>query len=179
MKSLYILVFVTIASFHVSAQTDERVKWYSFEEALKLTAEAPRNILIDVYTDWCGFCRQMEAQTFNNPVIARYINQNFYPVKFNGESTEPVHFAGHTFVNQGNSRGSRGTRHDFATALGVTQGYPTVVYLTGDLKMIGAIPGFMRPEQIEPLLHWIVGEKYMSISLEEYQKTFVGEINRR
>lgn len=178
MRALYVFVFVTIVSFCSSAQTAERVRWYTFEEALRLTAESPRNILIDVYTDWCGFCRQMEAQTFNNPVIARFINQHFYPVKFNAESTEPIHFGGHTFVNPGNPGSSRRSTHQFVAVLGATQGYPTVVYLTGDLRMIGAVPGFMRPEQIEPILHWIVEEKYLTISLEEYQKTFVSQLNR-
>jgi len=178
MKTLSILIFVAITGYNVSAQTPERVKWYTLEEALKLTAEAPRNILIDVYTDWCGYCRTMDAQTFNNPVIARYINQNFYPVKFNAETTETVRFAGHTFENPENPRNTRRSRHPFATALGVT-GYPTIVYFTGDLRLIAAMPGFMRPEQIEPLLHYIVGEKYLSISLEDYQKTFVGELNKR
>jgi len=177
MKSLYILVFITIASFHVSAQSTEKVKWYTIDEALKLNATAPRKILIDTYTDWCGWCKKMDAETFDHPVIAAYVNKNFYPVKFDAESSAPVQFSGHTFTNQG-SGGSRKTTHQFATALGVT-GYPTVVYFTGDLKMIGPVSGFYTAEQIEPLLHYIVNEKFMSISLEEYQKTFVSELKKK
>lgn len=177
MKSLYILVFITITSFHVSAQNAEKVKWYTIDEALKLNAAAPRKILIDTYTDWCGWCKKMDAETFNHPVIARYINQNFYAVKFDAESSAPVLFDGNTFTNQG-SGGSRKTTHQFAMALGVTA-YPTVVYFTGDLKMIGPVPGFFTAEKIEPLLHYIVSDKFMSISLEEYQKTFVSELKKK
>ena len=178
MKLYSSLVFIMIASFHISAQETEKVKWYTIEEALKLNALAPRNILIDVYTDWCGYCKTMDKETFNNPVIARYINKNFYPIKFNAESTEPVQFAGHTFENQGGGTGTRKSTHQFASALGVS-GYPTIVYFTGDLKLIGPIPGFQKPEQIEPILHFIVEEKYATISLEEYQKTFVSELNKK
>ncbi len=177
MKTLYILILTVITGFTASAQTAEKIKWYTIDEALKLNAKAPRNILIDVYTDWCGWCKTMDKETFGNPVIAKYINENFYPVKFDAESMGPVNFAGRTFVNQ-ESTGSRKSTHQFATALGVN-GYPSVAYLTGKLELIGTIAGFSKPEQIEPLLHYIVEEKYRNnVKLEDYQATFVSELGK-
>ena len=178
MKALYIFIFVLTGSFQVLAQPAEKVKWYTLDEALKLNATAPRKILMDVYTDWCGWCKKMDAETFNHPVIARYINKNFYPVKFDAESSAPVKFGEHSFVNQG-SGGARKSTHQFVTALNVS-GYPTVVYFTGDLKLIGTVPGYFTPEKIEPLLHYIVEEKYQkNITLEDYEKTFVSELSKK
>ena len=177
MKSLYFLVFVTLASFHVSAQKAEKVKWYTIEEAMKLNATAPRKILMDVYTDWCGWCKKMDAETFDHPVIAGYINQHFYAVKFDAESSTPVKFGGQTFTNQG-SGGLRKTTHQFATALGVS-GYPSVAYFTRDWQLIGVVPNFFTADQIEPLLHFIAEEKYTSTGFEEYQKTFVSELSKK
>ena len=181
MKNIFIVavlfVFVSCVEGSAQRQQTERINWLTFEEALKQNAAAPRYILIDVYTDWCGHCKTMDAQTFNNPVIARFINQNFYAIKFNAESTDKIEFGGHTFVNEGaGARGRRAT-HQFASALGVT-GYPTVAYFTGDLELIGAIPGFFRPEQLEPLLHFIAKEKYMTVSFDDFQKTFSGELKK-
>jgi len=177
MKSLYIFILVVAGCLQASAQTAEKVKWYTLDEALKLNAAAPRKILIDVYTDWCGWCKVMDAETFNHPVIAKYINKNFYAVKFDAESSAPVKFGDQTFVNKG-SGGARKSTHQFATALGVS-GYPAVVYFTGDLKLIGVVPGFFKPEKIEPLLHFIVEEKYLkNITLEDYEKTFTGELSK-
>ena len=177
MKSFFILVLVLVAHVHISAQSTEKVKWYTIDEALKLNATAPRKILIDLYTDWCGWCKKMDAETFNNPVIARYINKNFYPVKFDAESSAPVKFGNQNFVNQGN--GTRKSTHQFATALGVS-GYPSVAYFNGELQLIGVVPGYFEPKDIEPLLHFIVEEKYQNnANLDEYKKTFVSELNKK
>jgi len=178
MKTLIIFVFLTILNSAVLAQQAETIKWHTFEEAMRLNASAPRKILIDVYTDWCGYCKTMDAQTFGNPVIARFINQNFYAIKFDAESTEPVDFAGHTFVNEGVRTGTRRPAHQLAAALGVS-GYPTVVYFTADLKMIGPVAGFYTPEKMEPLLHYIAEGRYQSVSLEEFERTFVSRLSSR
>ena len=177
---VFFLSFVAIPQKHnlfAQQQESEGVNWLSFEEALRLNAEAPRNILIDVYTDWCSYCRAMDAQTFKNPVIAQYINQNFYAIKFNAESTESIQFNGRTYANPGVRQGNRRPVHQFTSFLGVT-GYPTVVYFKSSLEKIDAYPGFYRPHHIEPLLHYIVTQKYLEMSLEDFQKTFVGEFSR-
>jgi len=177
MKSLYILFFVALASFQVSGQTAEKIKWHTMEEALTLNAASPRKILLDVYTDWCGFCKRMDAETFNHPTIAKYINQNFYAVKFNAESSTPIIYDGHTYTNPGNGGMRRSTDH-FDRALGVS-GYPTIAYINSDLKIIGIVPGFYTAVNIEPLLHFIAEEKYLTIGFEEYEKTFQGELNKK
>ena len=175
MKVLYIFIFVITGYFQVSAQTPEKVKWYTLDEALKLNASSPRKILIDMYTDWCGYCKVMDAETFSHPIIAGYINKHFYAVKFDAESSAPVKFGDHTFVNQG-AGGTRKSTHQFVTALNIS-GYPAIAYFSGDLKLIGVVPGFMRPKEIEPLLHYIVEEQYQkNIKFEDYQKTFVSKL---
>ncbi|NJK95139.1 MAG: DUF255 domain-containing protein [Bacteroidales bacterium] len=69
-----------------------KVKWYTIEQVVELQKKEPKKILIDVYTDWCGWCKKMDAETFDHPIIAEYINKYYYPVKFNAESKEPVDF---------------------------------------------------------------------------------------
>jgi thioredoxin-related protein len=175
MKKLMIIgcLFFTIT---LGAQS---VKWYTLKEAVALNRKEPRKIMIDVYTDWCGWCKRMDRETFNNPVISEYMNKNFYPVKFNAESLDSVEFAGQKYGNPGN--GPRST-HQFAAAIFQSQkmnpGYPAIAYINEDLQLIGVMPGFLTSNQIEPVLSFIKEDKFKIESLEEYQKSFVSKIKQ-
>ena len=63
----------------------EKVQWMSFEEAVAKNKLEPKKIFVDVYTDWCGWCKKMDAGTFNNPVVAKYLNEKYYNVKLDAE----------------------------------------------------------------------------------------------
>src|SRR5690606_27234601 len=110
-----------------------------FEEAVELNAKNPKKIFIDIYTDWCGWCKVMDQKTFSHPEIAKYLMTHFYPVKLNAEQRGDITFRGHTykFVPQG----ARGY-HELAYAL--LQGrmsYPTTVYLDENFDGITPYPG--------------------------------------
>ncbi len=151
---------------------DEKIKWYSFEEAVELSRENPRKILIDIYTDWCGFCKKMEAETFGNLQVARYVNQHFYPVKFNSETRDTITFQGHEFINEGEGRRSP---HQLSIALLQGQmSYPSVVYINEDFELLTAVPGFRTPEQMEPILRYFGEDHYRTTSWEKFSENFTG-----
>jgi thioredoxin-related protein len=150
------------------------VKWYTIEEALQLCKTKPKKIMIDVYTDWCGWCKKMDRDVFSHPVIARYLNENYYPVKFNAESSAPIDFNGQKFINE--NTGTRST-HQFAAALLKGQlSYPSIAYFTEKLEYMGAMPGYKSPEQLEMILNFIAQDKFKTTKMEEFEKTFVGKI---
>ena len=78
-----------------SQDNQAKVNWVSIEEAQILMKKEPMKIFIDFYTDWCGWCKRMDAQTFANPIIAAYLNKHFYAVKIDAEQSEPITFKGH------------------------------------------------------------------------------------
>ncbi len=170
---IYLVVILTAGMFipAVTAQND-RINWVSFEEAVELSRQNPRKIIIDVYTDWCGFCKRMEAETFNNPQVASYINNHFYAVKLNSETRDTINFQGHKFVNEGEARRSP---HQLSIALlGGQMSYPTVVYINEDLELLTSVPGFMTPAGIEPILRFFAEDHYQHISWESYRESFKG-----
>jgi len=171
-----IFAFSVLALLTVMAFSQESVKWYTIQEAEKLNKEAPRPIFIDTFTDWCGWCKKMDKETFTDPVISDLLNNKFYPVKFDAEGSEKVVFLGQTFINDGKS----GKAHQLAVALLQGQlSYPTVVFLTPrtDGKLdVSPVPGFREPKDMEMLLSFFATKAYESQKWEAYQKTFKGKI---
>lgn len=142
----FLLAILILSTISLSAQD---VQWVSWEEAVALskTETNPKKIFVDVYTDWCGWCKKMDKDTFQNPDVAAYMKENFYMVKMDAEGKEPIEYDGKTFkfVPQG-----RRGYHELAAAL--LQGkmsYPTVIFLDEERKMLSPVPGYQK---VKPFL---------------------------
>jgi thioredoxin-related protein len=142
------------------------VQWYSIETADSLRGKTPKKMFIDVYTDWCGWCKVMDKNTFTDPKVAAYLNKYFYSVKLNAEQTTPIKFDGHTFTFMPEYRS-----HELAIAL--LQGkmsYPNIVYMNEQGQPIQAVPGYQTPDVILPILVFFAENHYQQLSWEDYQK---------
>lgn len=148
------------------------VKWMTFEQALKESEKTKKKIFIDVYTDWCGWCKVMDKNTFSDPNVAKILNEDYYPVKFNAEQREDVTFKGHAFkfVPSGNN----GYHELAATLLNNQLSYPTVVFLDEDFNGITPLAGYKKPEEFHRYLIYIRDEYYKKgqDANAEFQKNY-------
>lgn len=121
--------------------------WISVEEATKIAASNnQKKFLIDVYTDWCGWCKVMDEKTFTDPQVISYLNENFYVVKFNAEQKETVTYKGKQYEWQSTGRG--GYNQLGYELLNGRMSYPSLVYLNPQLEPIRVSPGYKEPGRL-------------------------------
>ena len=174
MKKYFFLMLMAVSSVAAWAQEESEgpVKWMSFEQAIEKSKTEKRKIFIDIYTDWCGWCKVMDKNTFSEAQVAKMLNEKFYAVKFDAEQTADVVFNGTTFkfVPSGN----KGT-HQLAMALLNNQlAYPSGVFLAEDFGMIAPLAGYKKPEEFHAYLVFY-GEDYFKKGEEgvkEFQKSY-------
>jgi thioredoxin-related protein len=146
------------------------VNWMTFEQAVEKAKTEKRKIFIDVYTDWCGWCKVMDKKTFSDPKVAKILNENFYPVKFDAEQTADIVFHGTTFKNTGS--GGRGTHQLAAALLNNQLSYPTVVFLDEEFRMIQPLPGFKEAPEFHMIAQFIGEDHYKKSKWNEWQSTY-------
>ena len=171
-----IVIGVSAYSQNGSPSENSSVKWYTIQQAENLNRQNPRPIFVDTYTDWCGWCKKMDRETFTNEVISDILNNKFYPVKFDAEGSDSITFYGQKYINDGKA----GKAHQFAVALLQGQlSYPTVVFIipanNGKLQA-QPVPGFRPAKEMEALLSFFAEKVYNTKSFEDYQKTFQGKV---
>ncbi len=177
MKKYLLIVLVLIGISNVNAQ--EKINWISMNEALTAQKKNPKKIIMDVYTKWCGPCKLMDKKTFSNNEVIKFINKNYYAVKFDAEGTEEVNYQDFTYTNPNYQEGRKGrnSQHLLAHALKVT-GYPSLVFFKEDGELIQTVVGYKTPEQLEIYLKMIANDDYLKLTTgeawQEYQEKFKG-----
>jgi len=169
MKKAILIIGLAVLGLN-AAVSQENVKWYSIEEAIQLATVEPRVLVIDVFTDWCGWCKRMDATTFSDPAVAEILNKHFYPVKLNAEGKEDIVIGERTFKFVDNGR--RGY-HEIAAI--ITKGrlsYPTISYVDDQGKVLEAAPGYKTADQFKVYLSYYADEAYKTKTFQEYSVTY-------
>ncbi|MCH1548261.1 MAG: thioredoxin fold domain-containing protein [Flavobacteriaceae bacterium] len=179
MKLIFSLLFSF--SFSLVSVLAQEINWISLEEAVKLQKDNPKNIIMDVYTNWCGPCKLLDRNTFQNNDVSNFINKNYYAVKFNAEGNDIVNFDDREFTNPNYKpelANRRNSSHELSRYFGVSA-YPTIVFLDTDSNIITNVRGYKTPSQLELYLKLFKGDEYKNIKSQEdfneYYKTFVSE----
>lgn len=148
-----------------------QVNWMTIEQALEKCKVEKRKIFVDVYTDWCGWCKHMDSTTFVNASVAKYLNEHYYAVKFNAEQTQDVVIKDKTYHFK--KTGSRGHHELAAYWLNNRLSYPTVVFLDENQQLIQPVPGYQDATKMEAIINYFGSDNHKKTPWETYEKNFV------
>ncbi|MDH3650471.1 MAG: DUF255 domain-containing protein [Saprospiraceae bacterium] len=157
------IISITVLSFSnpndpVQEPPVEGIQWLTWEDAVKANGVNKKKLFVDVYTDWCGWCKVMDRKTFSDPAIVEYMNEHFYAVKLDAEQKEPIMWNDKEFkwVKSG-----RNGVHTLAySLLDGKMSYPSFVFLTEDFERIRISKGFKEASAFIEELQFAGEEKY-------------------
>jgi thioredoxin-related protein len=175
---LFLAIIIFVSSSFISPKEPIKlenkiatsIEWLTWEQAMERNKTVPKKLFVDVYTDWCGWCKKMDAGTFTDPEVVKYMSDNYYSIKLDAERKEKLIFKGDTFKYVANGR--RGIHQFAATLLDNKMSYPSFVALNEKAQRITVIPGYMEAHQILPILNYIGEEKYLTTKYEDFIKTW-------
>ncbi len=145
------------------------LKWLPFNEMLELQKEKPKKVLIDIYYNYSIAATMMRTKTYNDPIISKYLNENYYLTTVDAKTTDEITIKGITYKNQNAAHGF----HDFP--IDILSGnirFPAFVILDEEFNLLDRVQIYLTPEAIEPIFRYYGDDKYKTQKYDEYMKNF-------
>ncbi|MCA0426694.1 MAG: DUF255 domain-containing protein [Bacteroidetes bacterium] len=141
MKVILVAVLALVAT---SMKPSEEIKWMDFNAGYSLAKKKGKIMLVDVYTEWCGWCKRMDRDAYAKPEIAEIVGKDFIAIKFNPE------IEGVTYTFEGKNY----TGAQLAGVISNNQlsGYPTTIFINPKVKKTEIVVGYKNAEQLRPIL---------------------------
>ncbi len=152
-----------ISSYGVQAQD---IKWMTWEQAVLANEKSPRKIFVDVYTDWCGWCKKMDATTFKDPAVVAIMNDKFYAVKLNAEQKESIFWKDQEF--KWTAGGRSGYNKLAFDLLDGKLSFPSFVLMDAAFSRIAISPGYKEGDAFVKELKFASEEHYKTTTWQAY-----------
>ncbi|MBX2905330.1 MAG: DUF255 domain-containing protein [Taibaiella sp.] len=153
----------------------EEIHWLTSVEELQMKMQQqPKKVIVDMYTGWCGWCKKMDAETYTNPAVVKYINNNYYALKLDAERKDTINFQGKQFffVPEYKTNGFALEILKDYLAKGGNLMYPQTVIMMENFQNPNPIPGYLTVPQLEPVLTYFGDNAYRRQSWDQYSKTY-------
>ena len=166
---MIMIIAATIVSF--VSPNKEKINWITVSELNELYSKNPKPILLDVYTSWCGWCREMDRTTYKNAKVVKYINEHYYAVRLDAESTDSLFFNNKKYGY--NSRYKSNELAEFL--LFGRMEFPTTVFLPSIDARPAPLSGYLKPKEIEAPLKYFAEGAHKTQTFVDFNKTLKTE----
>jgi thioredoxin-related protein len=146
------LLFTAPLTAADSTAKPEKATWYGFDEGLKEAKRTNKKIFVDVYTDWCGWCKKMDKEVFSEQYVL---------IRLNAEGAGRVTY-----------KDKKSSETELARAFGVT-GYPTALFLEPSGDLITTLPGYVKAEDFMAVLKYFGGSHYKTTDWQKYYEQYL------
>lgn len=150
MKNIGFILLGVILFTTTSFKKSDELKWMTFDEGYKLAQKKGKIMLIDIYTDWCGWCKRMDRDTYAKSEIISLLNEDYVAIKFNPE------ISGVTYTFDG----KKYSGEELARVISQNQlsGYPTTVFYYPKSKKTNVVGGYFDANRFKGVLEGIKSE---------------------
>ncbi len=132
----------------ISGSKVPEVEWLEYGDALDRARQENKHLIVDFYTNWCGWCRRMDHDTYGDSAVAAYLRDHFVLAKVNAES--PKRFR----VGAGSKSGV-----ELAREFGVDS-FPITWFIKPDGSKIDKLMGYQPPGPFHNVLVFVHERRY-------------------
>ena len=132
MKNKKIIIFIiSLLTFISCKNSYAEIKWEKdLATAIKKAKSKNLPIMIDIYTDWCSWCKELDKNTYANEKVIETAKK-IVSVKLNPETSEEG--------------------EEIAKKYGV-KGYPTILFINADGFVLENVGGYVEGEKFVPYM---------------------------
>ncbi len=113
----------------------QSLKWYTPAEGFAKAATENKTVLLDAYTEWCGWCKVMDTATYGKQAVIELLNKDFVCVKYNPELDGNITIGGKSI-----------TPEEFGKVYKIS-GYPATAFYTSKGEFIQTVTGYIEQEE--------------------------------
>lgn len=134
--------------------------WRNWNDGLRQAGATKKPVIVDVYTDWCGWCRRMDHDVYARAEIANYLRKNYVTVRLNAESNDAARYENRDWTSRDLSQRFR------------VSGYPTTIFLRANGEHMANVPGYVPADRFLLLLRYVAeGYADRNVPFAEFEKT--------
>jgi thioredoxin-related protein len=130
--------------------------WLGFDAGMKEARRTNKKVFVDVYTDWCGWCKKMDKEVFSHAAVGPYLSEQYVLVRLNAESAAKVSY-----------KDTQSSEMELARKFGVT-GYPTSLFFEPNGDLITSLPGYVKADDFMAVLKYFAESHYKKLDWQAF-----------